>query len=187
MTTSPARPKHGSPALGTADPAALRTTSSHWHTLAHIVVDPLPSDWRAQLAERLGQRVRRIGPWAELALYGARLCLDSAREAALPSGAQLRVASLAASLSAARTVTEQARFDLPMPFVFMQSQPSQMLAALSRHLAWQGDARFTLCRDRHAVLQLAQLECSTAGLLIGWVEEDRCTEWWRMVPDRFNY
>ena len=70
-----------------------------------------------------------------------------------------------------------------MPFAFMQSQPSQMLAALSQHLAWQGDARFTLSRDKHAVLQLAQQECGAAGLLIGWVEEDQRTEWWRMVRD----
>jgi hypothetical protein len=155
---------------------------SPWRTLAHVVVDPLPADWRDRLAERLGQRPRRIGPWAELALYGARLCLDSAQEPALPAGAQLRVASLSGPMAATRTIAEQARLGLPMPFAFMQSQPSQMLAALSRHLAWQGDARFTLCRDQAAVLALAQQESGAAGLLLGWVEEDRRTEWWRMVP-----
>jgi hypothetical protein len=64
----------------------------------------------------------------------------------------------------------------------MQSQPSPMLAALSQHLGWQGDARFTLSRDPQALLQLAQGECSDQGLLIGWVEEDRRSEWWRLVP-----
>jgi hypothetical protein len=156
---------------------------SSWRTLAHVVADPLPADWRDQLAKRLGQRPRRMGPWAELALYGARLCLDAAQEPALAAGAQLRVASLSGPLSASRTITGQARTGLPMPFAFMQSQPSQMLAALSQHLAWQGDARFTLCRDKQAVLQLAQQECGAAGLLIGWVEEDQRTEWWRMVRD----
>ena len=95
---------------------------------------------------------------------------------------QLRVASLSGTVGATRTIAEQARTSLPMPFTFMQSQPSQMLAALSQHLAWQGDARFILCRDPRATLQLAQLECGAAGMLFGWVEEDRCTEWWRLLP-----
>lgn len=153
-----------------------------WRTLAHVVVDPLPADWRDQLAQRLGQRPRRIGPWAELAVYGARLCLDAAQEPVLPAGAQLRVASLSGPMNATRAVAEQAVAGLPLPFSFMQSQPSQMLAALSQHLAWQGDARFTLCRDAQATLQLAQAECGPAGLLIGWVEEDQRTQWWRLAP-----
>lgn len=153
-----------------------------WRTLAHVVVDPLPADWREQLAKRLGQRPRRIGPWAELALYGARLCLDAAQEAALPAGTQLRVASLNGPVSATRAVAEQAGAGLPLPFSFMQSQPSQMLAALSQHLAWQGDARFTLCRDPQALLQLAQAECGPGGLLIGWVEDGQRSEWWRLAP-----
>ncbi len=153
-----------------------------WRMLSHVVVDPLPADWREQLATRLGQRPRRIGPCAELALYGARLCLDAAQEAVLPTGVQLRVASLNGPLSATRAVAEQASTGVPLPFSFMQSQPSQMLAALSQHLGWQGDARFTLSRDPQAVLQLAQAECGTGGLLIGWVEDGRRSEWWRLAP-----
>jgi hypothetical protein len=64
----------------------------------------------------------------------------------------------------------------------MQSQPSQMLASLSEQLGWVGDARFLVCRDTQALLQLAQLEAGPAGLLIGWVEEDLRTEWWRLAP-----
>ena len=154
---------------------------SRWRTLAHVVVDPLPTDWRDRLATRLGQRPRRIGPWAELALYGARLCLDAIHEPVLAAGTLLRIASLSGPLGASRSIVEQARTGTPRPFTFMQSQPSQMLATLSQHLTWQGDARFIVCRDRQAVLQLAQLECGPAGLLIGWVEEDLRTEWWRIV------
>ena len=153
---------------------------SDWRTLAHVVVDPLPADWRDRLAQRLGQRPRRIGAWAELALYGARLCLDAAGETTLPAGALLRVASLRGPLAVTRAIAEQARNGLPMPFAFMQSQPSHMLAALSQHLAWQGDACFTLCRDKDAVMRLARLECGAAGMLIGWVEEDQRAEWWRL-------
>ncbi|MBX3618902.1 MAG: hypothetical protein KF891_02750 [Rhizobacter sp.] len=149
--------------------------------VAHAVTDPLPADWREQLVQRLGTRPRRIGAWAELALHGARQCLDAAGEDTLPAGAVLRVASLSGPMSATRTIAEQVRHGLPMPFTFMQSQPSQMLAALAQHLGWQGDARFTLCRDAQATLALAQLESGPAGLLLGWVEEDRRTEWWRFT------
>lgn len=156
---------------------------SNWRVVAQVCLDPLPNDWREQLIQRIGQRPRRIGGWAELALYGARLCLDAAQEAMLPSAVQLRVASLSGPLTASRSIIEQARSSLPRPFTFMQSQPSQLLATLSQHLQWQGDARFTVCRDRDAVLELAKLECSTAGLLIGWVEEDTRTQWWRLARD----
>ncbi len=155
---------------------------THWQTVAHVAIDPLPADWRDHLAKRLGTRPRRIGPWAELALYGARLCLDAAQEETLPAGAQLRIASLSGPRSATHAIVEQARTSVPLPFTFMQSQPSQMLAAVSQHLGWQGDARFTLCRDRQAVLQLAQLESHAQGVLIGWVEEDLRTEWRRLRP-----
>jgi hypothetical protein len=154
-----------------------------WQTLAHVVVDPLPAGWRDELAQRLGQRPRRIGAWAELALHGARRCLDAAGEATLPAGALLRVASLRGPLSVTRAIAEQACRGLPQPFAFMQSQPSHTLAVLSQHLSWQGDARFTLCRDAGAVLRLAQLECGPDGVLLGWVEEDQRTEWWRLRSD----
>ena len=42
-----------------------------WHTLAHHGAPP-PPDWRERLAVRLGKRPRRLGAWAELAVYGAR-------------------------------------------------------------------------------------------------------------------
>ena len=154
---------------------------TQWRTLAHIVMDPLAADWRDQLAQRLGERPRRIGAWAELALYGARLCLEAAHEPQLAAGVQLRVGSFSGPMNTTRLIAKQARSSLPQPFAFMQSQPSYALAVLSQYLAWQGDARFTLCRDKSALLQLAQHECGAEGLLFGWLEEDRCTEWWRFV------
>lgn len=168
-------------------------TRRPWHTVAHFVADPPEPLWRDALAARLGQRPRRIGGWAELALYGARQCLDAAGETTLPPEAALRVASLFCANAATRSSVEQCRSGLPMPFGFLQSQPSQMLAALSQHLGWQGDARFVAGRDPQAVLELVQREAADtpAGLLLGWVEEGneaqgrpmRC-EWWRLVPPR---
>lgn len=146
---------------------------------AHVQLDPLPADWREQLVQRIGTRPRRIGGWAELALYGARVCLDAVGETTLPAGAVLRVVGVGGPMNATRAVAEQARHGLPMPFSFMQSQPSQMLAAVSQHLGWQGDARYTLCRDAQATLQLALLEAGPAGLLLGTIDEEQRTEWWR--------
>ena len=66
---------------------------STWHTTAHFIAHPPPVDWRDDLARRIGRRPRRVGLWTELAMYGARCCLDAAGEAALPAGARIRVAS----------------------------------------------------------------------------------------------
>lgn len=156
--------------------------SAPWRLLAHVVAAPPPADWREQLVQRIGTRPRRIGPWAELALYGARRCLDEAGEAVLPAGASLRVASVGGTMDATRVIAQQSLTGLPLPFDFMQSQPSQMLAALSQHLGWQGDARFVSTRDEPATLGLAQLESGPAGLLFGWVEAGQRSEWWRFAP-----
>ena len=155
-----------------------------WRTLAHHAAPP-PEDWHARLCARLGQRPRRLGGWAELAVYGARSCLDEAGETTLPPGALLLVASLRGPVAATRAGIEQMnQGGTPMPFSFLQSQPGQMLAGVCQHLRWRGDARFVLSRDAHAVLKLAQREASTAGLLLGWVDEGASlrSEWWRMVP-----
>jgi len=159
---------------------ALDTTC--WRLLAHVAIDPLPADGPAQLAARLGERPRRIGPWAELALFGALRCLDAAGERQLPADAQLRLASLGGPAHAFHAVAEQLRTNLPKPFAFMQCQASHALATLSQQLRWRGDARFVVSRDRDALLQLALQESGAAGLLLGWVEEDRSSEWWRIVP-----
>lgn len=162
-------------------------SSIEWRTAAHFVACPPPEGWRDALASRLGRRPRRVGPWTELAMYGARWCLDAAGEAALPPGARIRVASLRGAWSATHAGLAQLDTGLPMPFTFMQSQPALMLAEVGRCLEWQGDASFMLCRDPQRVRHLAQLGAGRDGLLFGIVEEARDgepprSEWWRLVP-----
>lgn len=164
-----------------------RHPASGWRTAAHFVADPLPEAWRDDLAKRLGRRPRRVGLWTELAMYGARNCLDAAGEAALPAGARIRVASLRGAWSATHAGLAQRDAGLPMPFTFMQSQPALMLAEVGRCLEWQGDASFMLCRDPQRLLQLAKLGAASDGLLFGVVDEARdgtpaCSEWWRLLP-----
>ena len=159
-------------------------TQDAWHTLAHHR-EPPPADWHARLCTRLGQRPRRLGTWAELAIYGARACLDLAGEETLAPGALLIVASLRGPMTATRTAIAQAhQGGLPMPFTFLQSQPGQMLAGLCRHLPWRGDARFVLSRDEQVLLDLVRRETGPAGVLLGWVDEGAAprSEWWRMLP-----
>jgi hypothetical protein len=154
-----------------------------WQVVANVAVDPLPADWRDQLAKRLGERPRRLGSWTELALFGALRCLDAAGETALPPGALLRVASMTGPRQATEAlIAQSASTGLPMPFSFMQSQPSQMLSALAKPLNWSGDARFVLARDPASLLALARRESGPDGVLIGWVEEDKATSWWRLLP-----
>lgn len=155
-----------------------------WRTLAHHHVAP-PPDWQARLYARLGERPRRLGAWAELAIHGARACLDEAREETLAPDALLIVASLRGPVTATRAAIGQVSDGgMPMPFSFLQSQPGQMLAGVCRHLRWQGDARFVLCRDPQMLLNLALREAGPAGLLLGWVDEGDAprSEWWRLVP-----
>lgn len=157
-----------------------------WRLAAHVAIDPPPEGWRDALAQRLGQRPRRIGLWAELALYGACECLDAAGEAALPPGARVRIASLTGARSATQASMDPFRAGLlPLPFDFMQSQPALMLAALGSALDWQGDASFMVCRDADIWQRLALQGPGAAGALLGRVEERGealATEWWRWMP-----
>lgn len=158
-----------------------------WRIASHFTADPLPADWRDQLAHRLGRRPRRVGLWTELAMYGARRCLDEAGEGPLPAGARLRVSSMRGAWGATHAALAQLDAGMLMPFTFMQSQAALMLAEVGRCLEWQGDASFALCRDPQQLLRLAQVGAGSAGLLVGVVEEERNgekprSEWWRLVP-----
>ncbi len=145
---------------------------------------PPPDNWRELLAARLGSRPRRIGIWAELALFGALECLHDAGEYPLAAGAHVLVASRHGPVSATREVFTQARDDLPMPLVFLQTQPSQMLAVLAAHLGWSGNACFICNPQFDASLRLAAAQCGEPGVLLGWVDEAAAglTSWLRLRP-----
>ena len=152
----------------------------------------LPLDWRDQLAAKLGARPRRIGPWAEMALFGALQCLASHGLARLSPHAVLRVSSAFGPIDALALVGAACEDGLlPMPFDFLQSQPSQMLAALSQHLQWRGDGSFVALDDWPALTARAaqevaylkrQAEAASqpfAGLLLGRVDVGPwpCSHW----------
>lgn len=155
-----------------------------WQITGHSAFSAVPDDWHPRLVQHLGQRPRRLGLHTELALYGAFEALAMAGERTLPADTVVRVCSLRGPVTAISAVLEQARSDLPMPFSFLQSQPSQMLAALAAALHWQGDASFVLARDPLALITLALHQARQRGLLLGWVEEDApgYSRWLRLVP-----
>ncbi len=155
-----------------------------WRIAGRYFAAPPPADWRAQLATRLGHRPRRIGAWVELALFGARHCLDAAGEENLPAGALLSLSSLHGPDIALRAALVQAREGVPMPVAFLNSQPSQALPALAQYLGWQGNARCLTTREPSAALWLASLEAGADGMLLGWVDEDAPGQsiWLRLLP-----
>jgi hypothetical protein len=144
--------------------------------------DPPPQNWRAHLAQRLGARPRRLGLWAELALYGALGCLDVAAEKTLPATANILVASRYGPIEPVRATWQQMQDGLPMPLSFLQTQPSQMLAALATSLNWHGDACFTHACNPADVMRLAAARGGAAGTLLGWVDEagQGSTVWLRL-------
>ena len=155
-----------------------------WKITGRTLTDTPPENWREQLADRLGQRPRRIGLLAELALYGAINCLASANETTLSKTDVLRVCSLRGPMSAIVQVLKQNQDDLPMPFSFLQSQTSQLLPALASALNWQGDAAVILARNAMHLATLASHQAGRHGMLLGWVEEGQtCQSFWlRLVP-----
>ena len=142
-----------------------------WRITGRQFAVPL-EDWRAQLAARLGERPRRLGAWVELALWGARQCLDQAGENQLPAQALLTLSSLKGPDIALRNALAQAAEGVPMPITFLNSQPAQALPALGQYLGWQGNGRCLTTREPVLALLLACLEAGEGGVLAGWVDED---------------
>jgi hypothetical protein len=157
---------------------------SRLRTSGRFHAAPPAEDWRAELERMLGARPRRIGAWAELALYGALRCMADAGEATLPAGDLLLMGSRHGTHAATAAALAQMTDDLPMPLAFLQTQPSQVLAQLAARLNWQGHACFFAGADLAQVLDQAELLAGGGGVLLGWVDDvgGGETEWWRLCP-----
>ncbi len=148
------------------------------------IAAPPPPDWRDQLTRMLGASPRRVGTWAELGLYGALRCLHDAGETSLPPGAVVMLGSARGTYAPTDLVLEQMRDGLPMPFTFLQTQPSQLLALLGAQMDWTGHACFVANAQPHALLQLAAAQTGDTGALLGWVDQTDggASRWLRLLP-----
>lgn len=155
-----------------------------WRITGRHFSAPPPADWHAQLVKRLGYRPRRLGAWVELALFGARCCLDDVGEENLPAGTLLTLSSLHGPDIALRAALGEAQDGPPMPIAFLNSQTAQVLPALAQMLAWRGNGRCLTTRDPALALLMATLEAGPQGMLAGWVDEDAPGKsiWLRLVP-----
>lgn len=127
---------------------------------------PVKSEWREQLIQHLGYKPRRLSDWCELGLFGAVSCLP--RE--LPSDVNIYVYTTLGAITATQTALSQIRDHLPMPFTFMQTQPSQLLNALGSALNWHGDGSIISSQKRHES-EIYFLQTLNHSSLIGWVDE----------------
>jgi hypothetical protein len=141
-----------------------------------------PDDWRDQLTAMLGANPRRIGRWAELALFGALRCMADAGETQLPDDAILVLGSRFGTHAATADAIGQMADDLPMPLIFLQTQPSQVLALLADRLHWQGHGCFLAGGTMADARRLAELQAGAGGALLGWVEDRSggITHWLRL-------
>jgi len=148
-------------------------------------LQPPQTHWRDHLCELLGQTPRRLGPWAELGLYGALCCLADAGEPRLTPEASLILGSRRGPSTATLTALQQMHDDLPMPLTFLQTQPSQLLALLAAQWQWRGQACFFAATSATDLLTLAQLQSGAAGVLLGWVDEadGGISQWLRLHPN----
>lgn len=132
---------------------------------------PITENWRAELIAILGGKPRRLSTWCELGLLGALSCINTAQPSSLPSTVPIRVYTESGTISATRRALEQNKEHTPMPFTFMQTQPSQLFNALGGALAWNGDGA-TLSSQNLQQYETFALQGVQQSVLLAWVEEE---------------
>lgn len=104
--------------------------------------------------------------------------------ALLPPDARLRIGGDHGCAAAIGVGLEQFAQGWVLPFTFMQTLPSQTLAALARTLGWQGEGSVVAGTDPLQTVVLACTGASAAGVLWGWVDElpEPRSLWLRLEP-----
>jgi hypothetical protein len=133
--------------------------------------NPIEENWSTQLVSLLGSKPRRLSRWCELGLFGGLSCISKTGQLHLPNDVPVRVYSEYATIHATHMALEQASEHLPMPFTFMQTQPSQLLNALGTALGWHGDGS-TLAGIARQQTEIALLQSIRQSALLAWVDEE---------------
>jgi hypothetical protein len=133
--------------------------------------NPIEENWSAQLIALLGSKPRRLSRWCELGLFGGLSCISKTGQLHLPNDVPIRVYSEYATIHTTHLAMKQASEHLPMPFTFMQTQPSQLFNALGTALGWQGDG-CTMAGITRQQSETALLQSIRQSALLGWVDEE---------------
>lgn len=156
----------GAPALRCVAHAQARfdTLDGDQHAAAAAVL--------RELERTLGERPRRLGAFARLALVGALACRAQLEPDRLPVGTALLLSSrlavwpdLAPQL-AAFNVRQQA----PTPFDFLAAQCNAACLAVARRLGLSGAALFVAVDDAQRMLAVDALARDAPAVLVGRVE-----------------
>lgn len=151
---------------------------------------PLPDGWPEQLTALLGAKPRRMGEWAQMALYGALSCVERARDKSLLRAAgQLVLLSRRGTKTATTHALAEMQEGLPMPLTFLQTQPSQLLASLVNVMGWQGGAVFLGGADPVQALWLVSAQIPEGGAVllgVAEVEEGGRSDWLLLRAKRLD-
>lgn len=132
---------------------------------------PITDDWRTELISMMGGKPRRLSTWCELGLFGALSCIRTTTQASLPSVVPIRVYTESGTITTTWRAIEQNQEHMPMPFTFMQTQPSQLFNALGEVLSWNGDGATFSAKNLQEYENFALREIQQSSVL-AWVEEE---------------
>lgn len=128
--------------------------------------------WVLRLIQLLGHKPRRLSAFSQAVLYGALDCLSCVPEAERKQLSVLRLSTRQGAHTSTLKMIEVSQSDLPMPFVFLQSQLNQALTALLAALKWQGDASLLMTKNDDDFVKMALLSAqSGSSVLLGWADE----------------
>jgi hypothetical protein len=132
---------------------------------------PVSESWRTQLTAMMGGKPRRLSTWCELGLFGALSFIKTTSKTFLPGVVPIRVYTESGTISTTWRAIEQNKEHMPMPFTFMQTQPSQLFNALGGALSWNGDGATFSSKNRHEYENFVLRDIQQSSVL-AWVEED---------------
>ena len=159
-----------------ADWRILGQTHTDCHSDAH-------TEWKTELSQRIGYKPRRISQLAQMALLGVLQCLEKANQPALPHDCAIRIITSYGTAKTTQTALTDLKNQEPvLPFAFLQTQVSQILAAISQTLHWQGEGLVFTAANEPLLVQQLIATANSSLLLIGWLDENMdaemgCNEW----------
>jgi hypothetical protein len=161
-------------------PAGMRLCASARISFDVKVEDPASTALGELLTRQLGERPRRLGVFAQLALAGALECRERVRALAaeIPSDtAMLLTSEFAVWMELApRLASFNVNDQAPTPYEFLAVQGNSACLAVAQRLGIAGEVLLLASDDESRDMVVATLASDSPGLLLGRVEIGEC-EW----------